>query len=794
MIKPIYFEWDIRSTEINRQTKIPVVYTNDLNTVKFHFVVLGLTQQELESATARTLINMRDGSLFGSEADDVSRFGNTFMYTLKENEGKHAGISEIQLVIEIGGNESSSQLYKFEIFSGLDGKVPQEVLIAEWTLLTDEARAYIDQFIVDEAERQTLFETNKLIRENTFNQSEETRSTIFNQSEAARTEMFNDSESANQTTFNENEDARQLAFDENEGIRQSDFDTSQSERAGVFSDAQADRQVVFEASESARTNTFGVSEGVRSANEDIRIAKESERVSSENKRVSDENNRVGNEAARLAQESNRATSEVARVDAESNRVTAEGVRATSENARENAEDLRVVAEDERKVRFEELVVGSVDDHYIFGVHWDKSANPTLSRTDDATGLVANAGKDGEFVINDFDKMPIYRKIGEATDTYGNTFIRIPKFYIQKSDGPDFFKLRISKTQYPGFYLPAVFYDFENEKELDYYFHGKYKANLSGDGTRLESKSGAYPLASRNIVQFRDLARANNTMDEKGYQQLDIHAQDVLSVLFTVEFATLHSQSVMQGFTTGRYTSSELAIISETETNRIVVSNSVASNYRTGQTISIGTSQGGNQVFYGRTITTIDTYDADNQAINFDGGPVNVSVGNVLYNTGWKNGFSNSISASSGYIVANDGKYPCSYRGIESPWGDLWQFVDGLNINDNQSWVTPDAKNYASNVFTEPYKKIGYVNSNENGYPKQMGYDPQFPFVNMATVMGGGSSTYYADYHYQVSGQRVARVGGNWNVGSYAGFWFWYLNDSSGRAAVGFGGRLLKKAL
>ena len=228
--------------------------------------------------------------------------------------------------------------------------------------------------------------------------------------------------------------------------------------------------------------------------------------------------------------------------------------------------------------------------------------------------------------------------------------------------------------------------------------------------------------NRNIVQFRTYAQNNNVDGLRGYQLLDVHVVDVLRTLMFIEFATLNMQSIMNGFVNGRYgIETDLAIISEENTNRIIVSNATAAQYRERQTISVGTSRYGTEVFYGRTITAIEDYDSENKAIYFDGEPVNIEEGNFLMNSGAVSGFSSQIAASSGSIGDNtSGKYPCVYRGIESPYGDLWQFVDGVNINEHQAWVCKNADQYASNLFTAPYEQLGYVNSNKNGYPKGNG--------------------------------------------------------------------------
>ncbi|MGI6352615.1 MAG: hypothetical protein ACOX6M_13100, partial [Armatimonadota bacterium] len=325
------------------------------------------------------------------------------------------------------------------------------------------------------------------------------------------------------------------------------------------------------------------------------------------------------------------------------------------------------------------------------------------------------------------------------------------------------------------------------------------------GDVLESKPNTYPLVSgavpgksATIVAFRNYARANNVGGLRGYQQMDIHAYDVLSTLFYVEFATLHSQSIMYGFASGAYSDSHTATMSESDTNRVVVSNDTAANFRVGQAVSIGTSRGNLSVCYGRTVTAIEDYDVDNKALILDGEPVDIAAGNVVWNSGWRSGFSSQIAASSGSIGSNtDGKYPCAYRGIENPWGSVWQWVDGVNINDWQAWVCRDAAQYASNVFAHPYEQLSYINHDANGYPAEMGHDPNLPFAEFPVAIqtsGVSSAKYYCDYYYQSAGQRVARFGGSWDSGASAGLSYWNLNASAASAGVVLGGRLVRKPI
>ena len=446
----------------------------------------------------------------------------------------------------------------------------------------------------------------------------------------------------------------------------------------------------------------------------------------------------------------------------------------------------------KRIRDTQRRLTGSNDYAILGVSWDKSANPRLVRTDSALGMVANVGIDSAYANNHFDGASIYKDITETTDSLGNKFIRIPKFYIRKTDGVGFKTWQISKKKYAGFYLPWCFWDFANGVELPYIDVGKYTGSKTA--TKLQSVSGAYPLINTNIVDMRTFAQNNNAGGLLGYQQLDIHVVDLLQTLFYIEFATLDSQSVMAGYTSGQYSATHVATVNEAAVNRVILSNAFANLYEVGQSISVGTSLGGNQICTNRTITSIDVYDASSKAITFDGATVDIAKGNIAYNSGYKSGKTDAIIASSGsYLSNSSGKHSCKYRGIENPFGDVWQFIDGLNITDHQSWVCKNAAQYASNVFASPYEQLNYVNANVNNYFKTAGYDANYPFASLPTE-AQASNGYYSDYYYQDAGQRIALFGGSWDAGAYAGLSYWYLAINSSLATLNVGGRLLKKPL
>lgn len=172
-------------------------------------------------------------------------------------------LKKIQLVVKIGTAEYASQLYSFEVVTGLETKVAVEVMIQDWTTLLREARAYIAQFLLDEEGRQATFEAN--------------------------------------------EQDRQLAFEVAEALRQQKETERQEAESGRIEaeqsrvDAEAERQSEFETNEANRTVAFNTNEATRQQAEAQRATAESVRVANEEQREIDHANR----SAELAGKANK---------------------------------------------------------------------------------------------------------------------------------------------------------------------------------------------------------------------------------------------------------------------------------------------------------------------------------------------------------------------------------------------------------------------------------------------------------------------------------------------------------
>lgn len=153
-------------------------------------------------------------------------------------------------------------------------------------------------------------------------------------------------------------------------------------------------------------------------------------------------------------------------------------------------------------------------------------------------------------------------------------------------------------------------------------------------------------------------------------------------------------------------------------------------------------------------------------------------GNESINTGATISLGNASGAASG----TDGLSAISYRGVENFWGNIWKFVDGLNINNNVAYVANE--NFASDTFSGDYTLLGTLNSGD-GYVTDI-FFPHF----LATSLGGSDTTHLHDYYYaDPNEQNIAPFGGNWDAGSFAGGFIWALANDSSRALRSIGSRL-----
>lgn len=201
-------------------------------------------------------------------------------------------------------------------------------------------------------------------------------------------------------------------------------------------------------------------------------------------------------------------------------------------------------------------------------------------------------------------------------------------------------------------------------------------------------------------------------------------RSALQILFYVEYADLNSQVRLPGYT-------ERKVYAD------------AARRKTGRTLA-----GGN---YNHLVYADQVYDADIEA-----------------DANW----------NEHKVVAN------SYRGIENLYGNLWKFLDGINLYERNIYVSNLRVVFADDTATG-YDNLGIALPTD-GYIKTI---HSVTGGILPKSNGGSSSTYFADYVYSAPGWRVGISGGSLNNGASAGVGYLIASSASSGANTYVGARL-----
>jgi hypothetical protein len=156
------------------------------------------------------------------------------------------------------------------------------------------------------------------------------------------------------------------------------------------------------------------------------------------------------------------------------------------------------------------------------------------------------------------------------------------------------------------------------------------------------------------------------------------------------------------------------------------------------------------------------------------------------------GATTNLGNTSGMVEGTNGLVSVTYRGEENFWGNIWAWVDGLNIY-NQSDLYVADHDFVDDSSAEPYKDAGITLAKTSGYISAFGYNEEFDWLFFPSETLGNSALPVGDNFYQtttLNAWRVAQLGGGWAYSLSAGAFGWGVTaDSSGRIRS-IGGRLV----
>lgn len=168
----------------------------------------------------------------------------------------------------------------------------------------------------------------------------------------------------------------------------------------------------------------------------------------------------------------------------------------------------------------------------------------------------------------------------------------------------------------------------------------------------------------------------------------------------------------------------------------------------------------------------------------------LGLGNVNSGSKSKTGGCDSLGMKSG-CLSNNGAGTVIYRGVEDVFGNLSEFIDGININNYKAYVCYDPTKYEINTYSGYYDEIDYTNAKSSNYISKLGYTATHPLISFPIEVNGSSTTGICDEYSQSNGEQGVFVGGYYSDGDEAGLFNWSCNRSSTHTSSHVGARLLK---
>lgn len=157
------------------------------------------------------------------------------------------------------------------------------------------------------------------------------------------------------------------------------------------------------------------------------------------------------------------------------------------------------------------------------------------------------------------------------------------------------------------------------------------------------------------------------------------------------------------------------------------------------------------------------------------------------------GSCDSVSGLTGVPSGSTGKVDVVYRGIEGFWGNVWEWLDGLNTNNGTYYVSSTPAAYADDT-ANGYQALSFVGqTNWSGaWISQIGLDPSHSHILLpsAAQADGNGQTYFCDVAQMAGGWKVVQRGAAWDQGLAAGPFGMEILNASNSAYTSIGSRLL----
>lgn len=424
-------------------------------------------------------------------------------------------------------------------------------------------------------------------------------------------------------------------------------------------------------------------------------------------------------------------------------------RITSEAAAREASDAELQA----KIQDHEDRIWKLENQW-YGIEWDTEvSSPAVTRIGnmDLHRTLPIQSRMRGCLLDDNGKVTKYLNpkdwTGEVRDgSRGQVMVEIPMHYRRCETEGTKRRVKLSEYHLPGFLPIPRMYPSAYEASLqrstkklcsvvntDPDFRGGNN-NAAWDGT-YRSLLGR-PATTINRTNFRTYARNRNNAATAEWNLYTYHVHKALFWLFTVEYATLNSQAAFNAELTSE-------------------------GYRKGG-LGAGVS---------------DWSSSDWK--NFNGYYPFVPCGHTD-SLGNRTGVVSYTAKNDDESITKTFDVP-RYRGVENPFGHIWKWTDGCNIQVSatqenggtglsKAFICHDPANFQDSNYAN-YSHVGNIDR-AGGFVKEVLFGVGGEILPKTT--GGGSTTYFCDEHYiniPSSGEALRGLlfGGAAHLKSGAGF-------------------------
>lgn len=166
----------------------------------------------------------------------------------------------------------------------------------------------------------------------------------------------------------------------------------------------------------------------------------------------------------------------------------------------------------------------------------------------------------------------------------------------------------------------------------------------------------------------------------------------------------------------------------------------------------------------------------------------IGRGNVNSSSALASGATDTMAYHTGRVAGTDGNTAVQYRHIENAWGNVAEFVDGLNAKGSSVYICTDPSMYASSTANGYIEFTGMPTA--SAYISGLKYYDSYPWLMLPQTGKGSSSTYIPDmYGYWTSDWAYLKTSGHYSLGSKAGLFNFDRGGPTSETSSKMGARL-----